>query len=332
MRRVDRAYACLKSRTLIGLLSCTVLTASFNVKERFRDMMRKTIFTIAALALLYICAAPSVVHAADCDRECLKGFVTQYIDAITAHNPGALPLAANARFTENNNELKLGEGFWKTFTKVTDYRRDILDVKQGVAVSFMVVEGTVPTEPTLYVIRLKIQDNKISEIETMTVRNKAEGMLYNPENLQKVQPLMLSEVPAAQKTSREEAIKIAVTYPEGIRIGSFVKANSPMVDEAYRYENGMLMAGPGCTFFPTCNVMRTQSIPTLSEITHRVMAVDEELGVVAVRMNFGKGSLFSGTGVLDVWHSFKIFGGQIHAAEAYCKEVPAGQKSGWGDW
>jgi len=281
----------------------------------------------AALVLLYVCAAPSAAHAQNCDRECLRGIVTQYLDAMAAHNPGALQVTANLKFTEDSKELKLGEGMWKTFTKLTGYRRDILDVKQGVAVSFLVVEGG--DTPTLYVIRLKIEDKKISEIETMLVRNREEGMLYTPENLQTVKPLMLSEVPAGRKTSREEAIKIALTYPEGLRIGSFVKANSPMAEEAYRYENGQLMAGPGCTFFPTCNVMKTQSIPTLSEITHRVIAVDEELGVVAMRMNFGKGSLFSGTGVLDVWHSFKIYDGLIQAAEAYCKEVPAGTKSGW---
>ena len=291
-------------------------------------MIRKTMFVVAAFMLICVFAAPSDIHAQGCDRECLRGFITQYLDALAARNPGALPLANNVKFTEDSDEMKLGEGkMWTSFTKLTDYRRDILDVKQGVAVSFLVVEGG--AEPPLYVIRLKIEDKKISEIETMVVRNKAEGMLYNPENLKKVQPLMLSEVPAAQKTPREEAIKIALTYPEGLRIGSFVKADSPMLDEAYRYENGMLMAGPGCTFFPTCGVMKTQSIPTLSEITHRVIAVDEELGVVAVRMNFGKGSLFSGEGVLDVWHSFKIMDGKIHAAEAYCKAVPAGKKSGW---
>ncbi|MCL2877160.1 MAG: hypothetical protein FWF13_00080 [Acidobacteria bacterium] len=290
-------------------------------------MMRKTMIAAAALVLLYVCAAPSAAHAQNCDRECLRGIVTQYLDAMAAHNPGALQVTANLKFTEDSKELKLGEGMWKTFTKLTGYRRDILDVKQGVAVSFLVVEGG--DTPTLYVIRLKIEDKKISEIETMLVRNREEGMLYTPENLQTVKPLMLSEVPAGRKTSREEAIKIALTYPEGLRIGSFVKANSPMAEEAYRYENGQLMAGPGCTFFPTCNVMKTQSIPTLSEITHRVIAVDEELGVVAMRMNFGKGSLFSGTGVLDVWHSFKIYDGLIQAAEAYCKEVPAGTKSGW---
>ena len=286
-------------------------------------------FAAAALLLLSVsaCSSSSTTGVAGCDRECLRGFVNQYLDAISAHNPGALPVTANVKFTENNEEMKLGEGMWKTFTKLTDYRRDILDVKQGVAVSFTVLEG--PPSPILYVIRLKIEDKRISEIESMVVRNREEGMLYAPENLQKEQPMMLAEVPAKQRTLREEAIKIATTYPEGLKIGSFVKVNSPMVDEAYRYENGQLMAGPECTFFPGCTNMRTQTIPTLPETTHRIIAVDEELGVVAMRMNFGKGSLFSGDGVLDVWHSFKIYDGKMHAAEAYCKEVPAGQKSGW---
>jgi hypothetical protein len=67
----------------------------------------------------------------------------------------------------------------------------------------------------------------------------------------------------------------------------------------------------------------------LSEITHRVVTVDEELGVVVVRMNFGAGSTFQIDGVLDVWHSFKIHSDQIHAAEAYFEIVPNGAKSGW---
>ena len=289
--------------------------------------MPKSIVVVAAFLLTCVFFLPPAIQAADCDRGCLEGFITQYLDALAARKPEALPTTANMKFTEDCKEMKLGEGMWKTFTKLTDYRRDILDVNQGVAVSYLVV--TEGTTPTLYVIRLKIEDKKISEIETMAVRNQKEGMLFNVENLQKASPLMLSKVTADQKTSREEAIKIAVTYPAGLKIGSFVKVDSPMVTEAYRYENGQLMAGPGCTFFKGCDVMKTQTIPTLSGITHRVIAVDEELGVVAVRMNFGPGSTFEGGGELDVWHSFKIYDGQIHAAEAYCEVVPAGTKSGW---
>jgi len=290
-------------------------------------MIRKLLFTVVTLSMVYVLGAPATARAADCDRECLKGFITKYLDAMLAHKPDSLPLAAKVKFTEDCKELKLGEGTWKTISKLTDYRRDILDVKQGVAVSFLVIEEN--GSKTLFVMRLKIADKKISEVETMSVKNRQEGMLFNLENLQTVSPSMLSAPAAGQKTSREDMTKIARTYAAGLKVGSFVKVDSPMAQDAYRYENGQLMAGPGCTFFQGCDVMKTQMIPTLAGITDRVIAVDEELGVAAVRMNFGPGSTFEGGGELDVWHSFKIYGGEIHAAEAYCKVVPAGTKSGW---
>jgi hypothetical protein len=299
-------------------------------------MIRKFLWITIALVLVNSFSSRNGAFAATnnasvpvqgCDRACLKEFVTKYLDAMIAHKPASLPVTKNVKFTEDCKELKLGEGFWKTATKLTDYRRDVLDVRQGVAVSFLVVEET--DHPVMYVIRLKIEGKKISEIETMAVHNQKEGMLFNVSNLKTISPMMASAPDPAQKTAREEAVKMAVTYPAGLKIGSFVKADSPMAQDAYRYENGNLMAGPGCTFFKGCDVMKTQFIPTLSGITHRVIAVDEELGVVAVRMNFGPGSTFEGGGELDVWHSFKIYGGLIHAAEAYCKVVPAGTKSGW---
>lgn len=270
-------------------------------------------------------AAPPA--GASCDRDCLRGFITQYLDAMLAHNPDSLPVAADVKFTEDCKEMQLGEGLWENISGLTDYRRDILDVREGTAVSYLVVEEN--DSPVLFVMRLKIEDKKIAEIETMAVRNREEGMLFNTENLQTVRETMTYVPNDAERNSREEAVKMALTYPAGLKVGSFVKSDSPMKPDAYRYENGQLMAGPGCTFFPGCDNMKTQQIPTLSGITHRVIAVDEELGIVAVRMNFGPGSTFQGDGELDVWHSFKIFGDQIHAAEAYCEIVPAGTKSGW---
>jgi hypothetical protein len=299
---------------------------------------RKTlaIFTMLFTTVLFCLAAPQTKKAqapqSGCDRECLKGFVTKYLDALIAHKPEAVPVASNVKYTEDCKEIKLGEGIWKNITRLKDYRRDILDVRQGVAVSFLVVEEG--SSPVLYVIRLKVENSKITEIESMAVHGQKEGMLFNTDNLKTVSPTMISFPDKAQLVARDEAIKMAVTYPEGLKIGSFVKVDSPMADDAYRFENGQLMAGPGCTFFQGCNNMKKQFIPTLAGITHRVVAVDEELGVVVVRMNFGPGSVMNmgaatAPGVLDVWHSFKIFGGQIHAAEAYCKVVPAGTPSGW---
>ncbi len=123
-----------------------------------------------------------------CDRACLAGFVTQYLDAMIAHKPESLPVAANVKFTEDCKELKLGEGIWKNIARLTNYRRDILDVRQGVTVSFLVVEEN--SSPVLFVMRLKIVDKKIAEIETTAVRDQKEGMLFNPQNLQTASKMM----------------------------------------------------------------------------------------------------------------------------------------------
>lgn len=294
-------------------------------------MFRKSMITIITVMLLAGTSCISDMHVKledkGCDRECLRGYITKYLDAMLAHKPESLPVAEGVKFTEDCKEMKLGEGLWKNISGLTGYRRDILDVRQGVAVSFLVVEES--QSPVLFVMRLKVDDQEITEIETMVVRNQKEGMLFNLENLKIVSKTMASFPAKEQLNTREDMVKMALTYPEGLRVGSFVKVDSPMAEDAYRYENGQLMAGPGCTFFQGCDNMKKQFIPTLSGITHRVIAVDEELGVVAVRMNFGPGSTFQGDGVLDVWHSFKIYDGEIHAAEAYCEIVPAGTKSGW---
>jgi hypothetical protein len=292
-----------------------------------------TFMVVIAAALFCLACAPAAklkspqASGSTCDRKCLSGFVTKYQDALVAHKPGDVPVAPNARFTEDCKEMKLGEGLWAGISRLRDYRRDIIDVRDQTAVSFLVAEEG--SSPVLFVLRLKIANNKISEIETTAVRGQKEGMLFNVQNLQSVSKMMVSVPDKAQMNSRDDMIKMALTYPAGLKVGSFVKVDSPMAPDAYRFENGQLMAGPGCTFFKGCDNMKTQMIPTLSKITQRVIAVDEELGVVAVRMNFGPGSTFEGGGELDVWHSFKIYGGQIKAAEAYCEIVPAGTKYGW---
>jgi hypothetical protein len=87
------------------------------------------------------------------------------MNAMLAHKPESLPVAANVKFTEDCKEMKLGEGEWKVIAGLTDYRRDILDVRQGVAVSYLVIEEN--DAKILFSLRLKIADRKITEIETM---------------------------------------------------------------------------------------------------------------------------------------------------------------------
>jgi hypothetical protein len=279
------------------------------------------------LMLVLILIGPSShAMAADCDRECLRGFITQYLDALVAHNPSALPLADKVRFTEDSVEMHLGDGLWRDASRIQAYRQDVLDVRQGVAASQVVVEEA--GSPALFVLRLKVAGMKITEIETMVTRTQKEGALFKLDALQAADKNMLSAPDKSQLPSREDAIRIAQFYPAGLKIGSFVTVDAPFASDAYRVENGAITAGPGCSR-PGCENIKTQKIMEHPFITTRVIAVDEDLGIALLRMNFGQTNSYGAGNALIVWEEFKVYGGQIHAVEAFMKIMPASMGSGW---
>ena len=75
--------------------------------------------------------------------------------------------------------------------------------------------------------------------------------------------------------------------------------------------------------------MKTQNIMKHPAITTRVAAVDEEMAIVLLRMNFGDTGSYGPGNALIVWEAFKVYGGQIHAVEAFMKIMPASAGSGW---
>ena len=278
------------------------------------------------MLVLILIGPSSHAMAADCDRECLRGFITQYLDALVAHNPSALPLADKVRFTEDSVEMHLGDGLWRDASRIQAYRQDVLDVRQGVAASQVVVEEA--GSPALFVLRLKVADKKITEIETMVTRTQKEGALFKLDALQAADKNMLSAPDKSQLPSREDAIRIAQFYPAGLKIGSFVTVDAPFASDAYRVENGAITAGPGCSR-PGCENIKTQKIMEHPFITTRVIAVDEDLGIALLRMNFGQTNSYGPGNALIVWEEFKVYGGQIHAVEAFMKIMPAAIGSGW---
>jgi hypothetical protein len=273
-------------------------------------------------------SAPLVAQSA-CDRACLAGVMTRYLESLVAHDPEAAPLAANARFTEDAKELPVGQGLWATASKLTAFRTDFLDAREGIAATHAVVEenGT----PILLAARLTVVDRRITEIETIAVRSQQEGALFNPAALAQPSPAMVTPPPRAELMPRERMIEMALRYPGGLKVGSFETSDVPFAANAYRLENGVRMAGPGCTFQPpSCENMRTQRIPTLAGLTQRLVAVDEEMGVVLFWMNFGPGSLPGPGGrALVTFEAFKVYGGMVHAAEAIFEGQPSGGPSGW---
>jgi hypothetical protein len=293
--------------------------------------MKTTCAFILSVLVVAFCTPHTLAAQAkhSCDRTCLKDVMTKYLDSLVAHDPKKAPLAANARFTEDAKELKVGEGFWKTATKLRPFRTDFLDPQTGTAAVHAVIEED--GKPILFTGRLKVVDKKITEIETIVVHNQAEGALFAPDALASPSPAMVTPPRKDLLTPRQQMIDIALRYPAGLKVGSFEKSDAPFAKDAYRLENGVKMAGPGCTFQPpSCENMRSQRLPTLAGIKSRVIAVDEENGTVVLWMDFGAGSLPRGEGkALVTFEAFKVYGGEMHAVEAMFKGMPADTPPGW---
>ena len=278
--------------------------------------------------LQVVLVAPAVVamaQAADCDRACLKGMITKYVDAMVTHEPARLPLAANARFTEDSQELKLGEGLWKTVTKKGDFRQDYIDARKQIAASHVMLFEENAT--VLYSVLLRVADQKITGIETLVDRILPNSR-FKPDSLEKPLGGMSAPVPAGKRMPRAEMIAAALRYPEGLRIGSFTDAKTPFSKEAYRVENGTFIAGEGGPR-PNAPGLFTQKIMLHPDVKATVAAVDEEEGIVLLWMNFGDTNSYGPGNALVTFEAFKVWGGEIHAINAFFRILPKETQRGW---
>lgn len=275
------------------------------------------------LALFGLAAMPA--WAQDCDRACMSGLITQYVDALVAHDPSRLPLADKVKFTEDSQALMLGEGLWQTVTGKQDFRQDYLDLEKQVAASHVALwEGE---NQILLSVLLHLQDSEIAGIETLVQRVTPESR-FQPRELGAPIRGMNDAIAAGQKMSREAMVATALTYTEGLRIGSFIDGGTPFADEAYRVENGVILGGEGCGR-DDCGLY-AQNIIVHPGIIASVAAVDEENGVVLLWMNFGHTGDSYGVGnSLVTFEAFKVWGGEIHSINAFFKGLPISTARFW---
>jgi len=262
--------------------------------------------------------------AAQCDRACLSGLITQYVDALVAGDPSKLPLASRVKFTEDSTELKLGEGLWKSVTDKGGFRQDYIDTtKQIAAAHIELKEGK---NPVLFSLVLHVEAGRIAGVETLVQR-------FNPNSRFQPQVLggpikgMNDPVPANRRQSRESMIQTALTYTEGLRVGNFTDAGTPFADDTYRVENGVVTAGEGCGR-ADCGLY-AQNIFTHPAILASVAAVDEENGTVLLWMNFGDTGSYEPGHALITFEAFKVWGDEIHSILAFLRTQPQATARFW---
>ena len=267
-----------------------------------------------------------------CDRECLRDKVTQVLHAFAKHDVSKLPVAPTLRVTEDAVEKPLRSvALINSVTKLRGYRQDFIDERTGMVGAHVMVEES--GAPILLVVRLKVAGGLISEMELVPTRSRTDGLLFNIDGLSGTTTEMMNYAPRPEQlNTRAEMIRIAELYPAGLAsTKNFAAVNLPFAPSAFRFENGSLMAGPQCTRSPDCKDIATQSLSVFTRLgppVHKVVAVDERMGIVWMRLAWGVRE--QGGDQLTAFEAFKVFDGQMHAVEAFIRILPIDKrKGGW---
>jgi hypothetical protein len=178
----------------------------------------------------------------NCSRACLENVLDQYLSALVAHDPKRLPLSKDVMYTENDQVVEIGDGFWKTAEGRGNYTHIFADPEFG-QVAYM---GTMREAgaPLLMSLRLRIELGRITEIESICFKPGGGGpnniadmdKPYKPENM------WFKSIPPAQQMSRQELIAVADGYFTGLQKNDGKGINGtgtyPFTFDCHRIENG----------------------------------------------------------------------------------------------
>ena len=289
-------------------------------RHRFLPLTR---YFALAVVLCVTAFESETASAQNCGRNCLGGFLTQFIDALAANDASKLPLADDVRYTEDSRNARLGEGIWRSVTAYGGFRQDYIDERKQVAASHVLFHEN--ETQVLYSVLLYIADMEISGIETL-VQRVGPGGRFQPTELGAPIRGMNDPIPNGMQNSREEMIRIALTYPEGLRVGNFTDGGTPFSADAYRVENGVITADQT----DARRRMYEQNIIVHPGVIASVAAVDEANGTVLLWMNFGHTGDSYGVGnALVTFEAFKVWGGEIHSVMAFFKGLPIATARFW---
>ena len=328
--------------------------------------MKTTFLGIGALlaggAVMLAAQEPewNAANLKECDRACLVGVVDRYMDAMFKRDPKAVPpLAKDVRMTENTGVMDVGEGvLWRFRTEPTSFKIYVADPIAGqVALQARLKVGG---RDALVVVRLKVDRGKIQEIEQLYDRNINAAAI---ELLTTPLPILVTDVPAAQRASRDLLIRAANSYFDALE-GDNGKI-AAFAGDCVRHENGYQTVNnppPGGRNMPGPNLPNpdteqgraalkfsmltcAQQIDskTFAYMKHirprRALIVDEQKGLVGTFPLFIHDGTRRGAppdappGMLQnlvTMETFGIRGGLIHHVEVFpFVTVPYGLGNGW---
>ena len=241
-----------------------------------------------ALAALFGAAQAQAQAAAACDRACLTGFVDAYFAALLANDASKLPQAAKARITENSLEKKLADTFWAS-AEATVYRFDAVNTRRGDTGTQTVIRNADGTK-TMHMVRLKVQNGAITEIETIKANQGEADRLWGPDQLTEVSPYLQQSIREADRDSYYDLIGAAESYWRAFQTnGTPNYRKARLLPDSKRFENGLQTTGlvRDGRFNDTSRGFDEGRFIGRNIWDRRYPVVDEERGIVLSIVRFG---------------------------------------------
>jgi len=196
------------------------------------------------VAILLLSTASFGYQCQTLDRGRLVALMKDYLAALVAHDPSAVPFDQYVKYTQNTAEIPVGYGLWETASggpsEFQIYAAD--PVNQQVAGLFMMKENN--DEDILLGVRLALRRGKISEVEHHVVKSNE----INIRNLQKPRPGLVEDIAPEDGTPREQMFDIGLSYYDALTGEDGTLA--PFALECQRRENGGISVGGKKEDFP----------------------------------------------------------------------------------
>lgn len=308
--------------------------------------MRSTLFAAMALSGFSIGAVAQPPETEPpCDRECLEGYMDRYLEAMLHQDVSDDLFAREIKFTENGIRLPLGnEGLWYGMSGLGGYRFYVPDLEtQQIALIGTVKESLSNDDDddegdnVAVAIRLKIEDELITEIEQLAIRpevqlggdggdDEDDGGLFgntgdNVAALGEPHEVYFEAIPENERHTREELVEAANHYFTALARHDS-EGYYPFTEDCMRIENG-IVASRDC--------LEEFTSDRLNDIVSRIrdrrfVAVDVERGIAFAFAFFDHHRI---NWTWQLAELFKIENGRIRRIEAVFHQAPFGITSGW---
>lgn len=214
--------------------------------------------------------------SAACSRDMLQGLADTYIQAQTAGNAAALPLAAGASYAENDVTMDVATGMLAT-SLTADFTRSFHDTT--LCATF--TELTAATHEPPYVIHTRMEateDGKVTKLESV-VTGPEDWVFGAAEHLAVTRVENWDEIPAGQRDTREVIQAAADAYLDNwgdpelpVPHGTPCSRLEGRISTAARDPEGQ-----------TCTM---GAFPEKLNVSSRRYVIDETVGAVAIFHKF----------------------------------------------